>query len=164
MGTFLVGGVSRPAAYVADQIHLVWVEDATKDFFRPTDVGVPRSLQEKFSAKAYLYCEAAALRVLLTLSESNTDYQELVHEFENLIFPPASTSDTITKVEAVKSAMSSLQQFFDEKKELSWCQHWLQGIGHNEDNPGRLMKLAYLFGRNTQSLRELLKEIGPPRS
>lgn len=72
---FNVGGVTRPASYVAKQIHLVWVEQATKEFFNPNDLHLPKDKEHSFGLKIYLYCEAAALRVLITERQNDDRYE-----------------------------------------------------------------------------------------
>jgi hypothetical protein len=109
-----------------------------------------------------LYCEAGVLRVLLTQNEQDSNYNDLVQEFEKLIFPHGPTSEGMTKLKAVKSAMIDLDRLIVEKNgELSWALNWFAGIGHDETNPATLVMLVRLIALNTESLRDCIREIGP---
>jgi hypothetical protein len=159
---FYINGVARSASYVARQIHLIWVEDAAKEFFKPEDLDLPEDKRNSFVSKIYLFCEAAALRVLLTERQNDQRYEKLLREFERLIFPLQPTPEAMDKLETIKFAMKELDRLFTEKKELAWCRQWLQGIGRDETNPETLFEFAQLIGINTSSLRQLVRDIGPP--
>jgi hypothetical protein len=139
------------------------VIDAATEFFAAKDLHLPEDRKAAFQGKIFLYCQAAVLRVLLIERQKNDGYEELLREFEKLIFPPKPTADGMTKLEAVKSAMKELDELFSEKKELSWCMKWFRGIGHEETNPAILALFAQLIGLNTRSIRQLVNEIGPPK-
>jgi len=128
---FNVRGTLRSAAYVAQQLHMLFVVDGAKNYFKPSDIHLPKDKSDLFYSKIYLYCEAAVLRVLLTEEHQNRNYKELVKEFEKLIFPPP-LHGGMTKLEAIKAAMKSHDQLFADKKEFSWARSWLKGIGHDE--------------------------------
>src|SRR5262245_18049871 len=102
---FNVRGTPRSAAYVAKQLHMLFVEDSAKNYFRPKDIHLPES--PRFYSKIYLYCEAAVLRVLLSEEQRNKDYKELVIEFEKLVFPRDPTHSGMVKLEAIKDAMNA---------------------------------------------------------
>lgn len=161
---FNVDGIPRDSTYVARQIYLVWVEQAAKEFFNPNDLHLPKDRKHPFFLKIYLYCEAAALRVLITERQGDDRYEELLKEFQRLVVPSKPTAEGLAKLEALKLAANELNALFTEKnKELSWSRNWFQGIGHNETNPATLAAFAALIGINTRSLREMIHEIGPPR-
>jgi hypothetical protein len=160
-GMFNIGGTPRSAAYVAQQLHMTFVVDTAKNFFKPSDIHLPESKVALFHSKIYLYCEAAVLRVLLTEEQQNESYRELVTEFEKLILPPPSQGG-MTKLEAIKAAMKSHDQLFTEKKEFTWTRNWLKGIGHEETNPEALATFAQLIGLNTRTVRKFIHDIGPP--
>jgi hypothetical protein len=164
MYTFNVDGVTTSASDVARQIHVVWVRDAANEFFNPKDLHLPEDKTNRFFQKIYLHCEAAVLRVLLTETQNNVRYEELLREFESLIFPPKQTAEGVAKLETLKSAMKEINALFTERKELSWCRNWFQSIGHDETNPATLYTFARLIGLNTNSLRKMLSEIGPPEA
>jgi hypothetical protein len=83
----------------------------------------------------------------------------LVVEFEKLIFPPTATSEGMTKLEAIKSAMKNLDRLIFEKKKLSWARSWFAGIGHGETNPETLRMFLELLAVDTKHLRELMRRI-----
>jgi hypothetical protein len=119
-------------------------------------------VQEPFAFKIRLYCEASALRVLLTEKQNNPRFEGLVAEFEKFIFPSVPTFDRIAKLEAVKLAMKNLNQLIFDKEEFSWARTWFTGIGREETNPATLALLVQLLAKDTKLLRELIREIGPP--
>jgi hypothetical protein len=163
MSTFYVDGTPRSASYVAAQIHHLWVEDTAKDFVERFFDGktrfLPANLRELFAHRILLYCEASVLRVLLAEKQSNPKFRSLVAEFEKLIFPPTPTSEGMTKLEAIKSAMKNLDRLIFEKKRLSWARSWFAGIGHNETNPATLLMFIELLAVDTKHLRELMRRI-----
>jgi hypothetical protein len=159
---FNVGGVPQSASYVARQIYLVSVEDAPKETLKHFRSRIPDDKHDLFLWKLYLYCEAAALRILLTENEKDPRYDELVREFEKLVFPCGASQEGASKLEAIKFAMKELDRLFSEKKELSWSRRWFNEIGHDETNPAALSMFALFIMEDTTSLRELIHEIGPP--
>jgi hypothetical protein len=163
---FLVAGTPRPASYVAAQAYQFAVEDAAKSFIE-SFFGDGRRLiaadgQDRFVIKIRLYCEAAALRVLLTEKQNNDRYSDLVEEFEKWIFPRTGTAEGIAKLAAIKSAMKDIDRLIFDTKQLSWARNWFAGIGCDETNPVTLALLVHLMGLDTKSFRELIHEIGPP--
>ncbi len=116
---FVVDGTPRPAAYVAAQIYQVWIEDATssliKTFFTERPY-IPPNKRDQVALKTRLYCEAAALRVLLTEKQNDVRYSGWVREFEKLIFTSSPISEGTAKLEAVKSAMKNIDELISEKK------------------------------------------------
>ncbi len=159
---FNIGGQPRPASYVAGQIHIVWVRDASTEFFNPNELHIPAKYHRCFAEKIFLYCEASALRVLLTEKQRDTWYEELVREFENLLFGVVPTAEAAAKLSEIKSAMGDLDKLIHGEARLSWCRQWLKTIGHDETNPGALGTLAQLLALNTNSLRDAIRDIGPP--
>src|SRR5262249_18255910 len=153
----------KSATYWAAQIYQFSVVDEAKrfvaSFFDGKTRFLPPSVREPFASKIPLYSEASALRVLPTEQQNNARLEGLVAEFEKLILPPSPTVEGMTKLEAVKSAMSDLNRLFSEKKELSWARAWFTGIGHNETNPETLMVFVQLLGTNTKGLRQLTADI-----
>ena len=158
---FNVGDTERSASYVARQIHASWVDNAAKAIFDRKSLHLPEDKKHIFYLKIYLYCEASVLRVLLTERHDDDRYEELLREFDKLIFP---TGRTVEKLEALKLAVKDLDALFTEKKELSWCRNWFQSIGYDETNPEGLFVFGQIIGLNTSSLREMLHEIVPPKS
>ena len=159
-----VSRTARPASHIAQQIHLLWVKNSAIEFFKPEDMRIylPHDKKSLFFSKIYLLCEASALRVILIERQNKSAYEELFKEFERLIFPAEPTPEAMRKLEAIKSAMLQLDEFFTEKRELSWCRGWLKEIGHDETNPETLVIFAQLIGSNVKSLRQYLEEMGPP--
>lgn len=161
---FVVDGTPRSPAYVAAQIHQVWVVDAAKSYVESLFDGktrfLPPSMRDLFTSNIRPYCEATVLRILLTEQQNNPRFDGLVAEFEKLIFLSCPTFDRMTKLEAVKSTMIDLDRLMFEKKELSWAQSWFAGLGHEETNPATLALLVQLLAIDTKSLRELTREIG----
>src|SRR5262249_527688 len=163
---FVVDGIPRPAAYVATLIYQIWVEDTANYFvdrlFDRQTQFLPPNVQRPFENKIRLYCESSVLRILLMKQQVNPRFENLVKEFERLIFPPTPTPEGMTKPEAVKSAMLALHRLPSERKELSWARTWLADIGHNETNPATLALLVTLMTMDMGALRELLDEISHP--
>jgi hypothetical protein len=160
--TFYVGGVPRPASYVAAQIHHVWVESSAKELVEAWKTRLPADLRGPFADKVRLYCEASVLRVLLSEKQSNPKFEGLVVEFEKLIFPPAPTSEGMTKLEVIKEAMMNLHRLIFEKEKFSWARSWFAGVGHDETNPETLRMFLELLAVDLKLLRELIRDIGPP--
>ena len=148
---FIIEGVTRSPSYVAEQVHLHWVQGDSKDFFKLEDLHLPENKSDLFFSRIHLLCEAASLRVLLTEAEDDKRFQGVVHEFEHLILPPVPSPEGVTKLEELKATMEKLQELFtEENKELVWCRHWFEGIDHYETNP-----------RSSCYLRGLLESIRP---
>jgi hypothetical protein len=143
-------------------MHCIWVETAAKEFFNPNDLHLPKDNKDLFFQKISLHCEAAVLRVLLAERRNDDRYEELLNEFERLIFPPKQTIEGMAKLESLRLSINEINALFVEKKEFSWCRQWLQGIGHDETNPATLAIFSQLISLNTRSIREMIHEIGPP--
>jgi hypothetical protein len=158
---FKTDGVERPASYVAKQIHTIWVAE---NFFRPEALHLPTSKRDLFIQKIYVFCEASVLRVLLTELQNNGAYEELLQEFERLVFPSSPSPAAVAKLAAAKSAMVELDKLFGEQRQLSWCRDWFRAIGHDETNPEALATFARLLAEHTNSLRRLIHDLGPPCS
>jgi hypothetical protein len=135
---FHVDGVARPASYIAQQLYLVFVRDHAKGLFDPTRLHIPEDKRELFFRKISFYCEAAVLRVLLTERATDGRYEELVQEWEKLIFLSQPSDQVAEKVEAIKAVMIELGELFTEEKPFSWCRRWWEDVGHDETNPALL--------------------------
>ena len=161
----VLNGTPRPAAYVASQIYNIWVKDSAKQFVKTFFDGetprIPANLRGPFALRTHLCCEASVLRVLLTEKQNNPRFESLVVQFEKLVFPLNPTSEGMTKLEAIKSAMLNLDRLFSEKKEFSWARSWFRGIGHDETNSATLMLLVQLLASDIKLLRILMCDIRP---
>ena len=161
---YVIAEEARSASYVAQQFHIVWVKDASAEFFNPRQLHIPATYHSAFAKRIYLYCEASALRVLLTENLRDSRYEELLQEFEKLLFGPEPTTKALAKLHLIKSAMGNLERLINEGADhsLSWCREWFQNIGYDETNPAVLVTFAQLLALNTKSLRDAISDIGPP--
>lgn len=125
---------------------------------KPADLHLDISENQSslFFDKYFLYCEAAALRVLLT--EKGTD-KSLVREFEKLVFGANPTDEAANKLVSMKSAMKDLDQLFCQKKNLNWARNWLLDIGYDETNPITLFLFGYDWKSYTKMLCDLMPEL-----
>lgn len=159
---FVIDGEPKSTEYVAKQIHLVWVTNASKKSFDLIKKYIKQEHHDRLVKRTYLYCEASVIRVIFNTKVRDSRYQELLHEFETLLFANLSTSDFSLKGQLLKSAISDLDQIFLEKSPFSWCREWFRNVGHSETNPAVLTLLFQFLALDTNSLGQLIQDIGPP--
>jgi hypothetical protein len=159
---FTIDGISRPASEVAQQVHYFCVVRATQSLFDPNTLQIPNDKRDAFYSRILLYCEASALRIILAKRMCNPRYDELLREFEGIIFTQEPTEGGDLKVRAIRSAVNELDALFMRKNELAWCRRWFQAIGINQTNPNVSMLFARLLAINSTHTRKALIQVGPP--
>ena len=103
------------------------------------------------------------MRVLQTEKERNKGYAGLIQEFERIVVQSTTMYERATKREVTNSAILFLEQLiFEEEKRLSLARDWFASSGYDETNPATLLGFVRFIGSDTQSLRELIRELGPP--
>jgi hypothetical protein len=149
----------KPIDHYAKLIHESFVENAFKNFFDQNKLYVPPEHHLAFKRRIYLYCEAITLYTLFCESQYDSKYEELLHEYEKIIFPPEPTAEALEKLENIKSAMGDFATLIEEEKKLSWCGAWYQAFGYNETNPIALMTLLAAFSTTAKGVRESLLKL-----
>jgi hypothetical protein len=140
------------------------VEQTNDTALRLNDLHLNLSEDQKqsFLSKYAFYCEAAALRVLLTeKGRGQPAHSLLLQEFEKLIFGSKPSASAANKLVAIKSAMKSLDELFTQNTEPAWSRTWLLDIGYDETNFVTLATFAMFVGSNTKLLRELVRDLIP---
>jgi hypothetical protein len=168
--TFILqDGREMSAHDIAKNICLYLIKDEPKEIFNRIwkYIGnkIPVEQQAKFETdflnKMQLYSEAAALRVFITAKNSDKRYEQLLHEFEKIIFTHgATTTEGVEKLKSMKAAMADIQNQVDNTQ-LTWARNWFMSIGHDETNPATLMMFIQLFAVNTNQIRQFLQENRP---
>lgn len=154
-------GEVLPASEVVKLIYKYLVHNASKNF-DPNNFHVPKETENAFHDKMHLYCEAAVLRAFLIEKQKHSSFEQLVRTFERMIFPPEPTAEGMKKFNAIKSAMTALDELVAEKgQEFRLVMRWLNEIGHDETNPATLMKFAVEWGLHMKSIREIVQGIEP---
>lgn len=117
----------------------------------------------KFLAKLHLYCEASALRILLTANKPENRYEQLLEEFEKIIFPYPPNSEGIKKLAAIRAAMIDLQRMIDTPhyRHFSWARDWLLEIGCDETNPEALYLFGALFAPTIKNISQIVGKSEP---
>jgi len=167
----LENGAIITAEDFAKKIYIDFVKDEPKEIlfrlgkFVGTKIS-PDNRAEfdvKFLAKMHLYCEASALRILLTANEPEKRYEQLLQEFEKIIFPDPPNSEGIKKLIAIKAAMSELQKMIDAPryKQFSWARNWLLEIGCDETSSESLFLFGALFAPTMNSIRRMVEKSEP---
>jgi hypothetical protein len=166
---FTLDGRVLSAQDVALNIYLAFVKDepneACDKLWKFIEPKLPADRHARFQAdffgKMKLYYEADTLRYLIAASRKDSRYEQILDEFEKIIFPHPATNDFAEKLANVRAAMADIQSHLDEQRLFPWALQWFAKIGHDETNPATFMALIQLFADNCEWLRKLLQRIRP---
>lgn len=103
------------------------------------------SVRLRFLAKVELYRKAVLLMALMSQARVRAGFEKVLHCYEGLIFGPKATPSELTKLTALKAAMSDMVDLIERGgrgRELAWSSAWFQDIGHDEHNPVELALFA----------------------
>lgn len=129
---------------LARTLHKVFVQEQCNDETL-TGCEIPPALVPAFRAKSTLYREAVILMVLLAESQEKSGYREVLSSYEELVFGPDPTPAGLSKLEALRAAMTDLNRLMHplgQAMELEWSSEWLEDIGHIDYNPARTLVFA----------------------
>ena len=92
---------------LADHLHQILVEEDNPQA-APEKYHLPEAVHEHFRRKVLLYREANVLLALLKWAKKDPLFEQLLQEYERILFPASPTSAGVAKVEAVKAAMTDI--------------------------------------------------------
>lgn len=146
---------------IARSLHEVLVEKCADDDM-PQQFGIPEPAISEFRAKVRLYREAMILMQLVSESESQTKFKEVLVAYEKLIFDLVPSPTSLQKLNALKKAMSNLDKLLHpevQPQEFTWAREWLHEVGHDEYNPAKLTLFSVhwmnAYVSVAQSIRDL---------
>ncbi len=146
---------------IAKSLHEVVVEERSEDDL-PQQFGIPEVAISEFRAKVRLYREAIILMLLLSESESQAKFKEVLVAYEKMIFGSIPSPMSLQKLNAVKSAMSNLNAFLNPEgkpKEFTWAREWLHEVGHDVFNPVTLSLFAVHWMDEFVSVGKSIKDL-----
>ena len=150
-----------PADDIAQDLLKIMVEEERE---APDRFNIPPELSVAFRAKMRLYREALVLMLLMSQVRKESGYEKVLQGYERLVIGPASTPESLAKLDALKAAMRDLRDLLfaeDQGRPLTWSRTWLTALGHEETNPVDLTLFATGWMTRAAAIVDLLKRLRP---